>query len=302
MLSSENRNFLVVNAFADRSFGGNPAGIFPHAEGLADEEMQLIARQLNLVETVFVFRGTEPNVDRHLRYFTPLKELPIAGHPTVAAWIALVHEGDVLLSERTTYVQKTQPGVQTIDISSENGRVVISMQQQEPQFLDTASDRALAAQVFGLQEDDLISDLPVQAVDTGLGHIIVPLKNLDALMRVQRNIEPLRQLCTSLKVREAQLFCLEARDPSLDLHTRNLCPRDGIEDPACGVGNGALGAYLAKYAYPDRRELRFRAEQGHVGNMNSVIDVKVISFDGTYKVSIGGSGVIMLKGAFEVAL
>ena len=104
-------------------------------------------------------------MDRHLRYFTPLKELPIAGHPTVAAWIALVHEGDVLLSERTTYVQKTQPGVQTIDISPENGRVVISMQQQEPQFLDTASDRALAAQVFGLQEDDLISDLPVQAVD-----------------------------------------------------------------------------------------------------------------------------------------
>jgi len=82
MLNTENKNFLVVNAFAVRPFGGNPAGIFPHAEGLSDEEMQLIARQLNLVETVFVFRGTEPNVDRHLRYFTPLKELPIAGHPT----------------------------------------------------------------------------------------------------------------------------------------------------------------------------------------------------------------------------
>ena len=131
MLSSENRNFLVVNAFADRSVGGNPAGIFPHAEGLADEEMQLIARQLYLVETVFVFRCAEPNVDRHLRYFNPLKELPIAGHPTVVAWIALVHEGEVLLSERTTCAQKTQPG-EAIDISSENGRVVISMQQQEP--------------------------------------------------------------------------------------------------------------------------------------------------------------------------
>jgi len=153
-----------------------------------------------------------------------------------------VHEGKVLPTERTTYTQKTQPGLQNIDISAENGRVVVSMQQQEPQFLGIASDRALVAEVFGVREDDLASDLPVQAVDTGLGHIIVPLKSLDSLMRVQRNIEPLRQLCASLKVREAQLYCLKVRDPALDLHTRNLCPRDGIEDPACGVGNGALGA------------------------------------------------------------
>jgi len=213
-----------------------------------------------------------------------------------------VHEGKVLPTERTTYTQKTQPGLQNIDISVENGRVVVSMQQQEPQFLGIASDRALVAEVFGVREDDLASDLPVQAVDTGLGHIIVPLKSLDSLMRVQRNIEPLRQLCASLKVREAQLYCLKVRDPALDLHTRNLCPRDGIEDPACGVGNGALGAYLAKYVYPGRQELRFRAEQGHVVNMNSVIDVKVISANDTHKVSIGGSGVIMLKGALEVAL
>jgi trans-2,3-dihydro-3-hydroxyanthranilate isomerase len=301
MLNTENRKFLVVNAFADKPFGGNPAGVFPNADGLSDNEMQLIARQLNLVETVFVFPSNESDVDYCLRYFTPLKELPIAGHPTIATWIALVHEGKVLLSERKIYTQKTQLGLQTIAISSENGRIVVSMEQQEPVFLGAALDRNLVANVFGIQQEDLVDNLPVQAVNTGLGHIIVPLKSLDALKRAQRKIEPLRELCANLKVSEAQLFCFEASTPGLDLHTRNLCPRDGIEDPACGVGNGALGAYLAKYVYPDRNELRFRAEQGHVVNMPSVINIKVISIANTYKISIAGSGVVMLKGEFEVA-
>lgn len=300
MINTANNRFLVVNAFAEDRFGGNPAGVFTKAEGLTDEEMQLIARQLNLVETVFVFKEDHPGIDRRLRYFTPNKELPIAGHPTIAAWVALVHDGEISLSERKLFAQRTQPGIQNISIEIQQDRICVSMEQEPPRFLEVATDRSRVAHVFGISESELVETLPIQAIDTGLGHIIVPVKDIEALMRVTRKIEPLRELCSALGVREAQIFCLDSLRSDLDLHTRNICPRDGIEDPACGVGNGALGAYLAKHVYPDKNEFRFRAEQGHVVNMPSVIEVAVKVVEGAFKVSVGGSALVMVRGTIDV--
>ena len=89
------RNFYIVNAFTDKPFGGNPAGVFLNASGLSDQQMQAIAKQLNLVETVFITPLNAKEADFELRYFTPHKELPIAGHPTIAAWCALAYAGQV---------------------------------------------------------------------------------------------------------------------------------------------------------------------------------------------------------------
>ncbi len=113
--------------------------------------------------------------------------------------------------------------------------------------------------MFGISADDIEPDLPIRAVDTGLGHIIVPLRSLEAIMRVQRKIEPLRRLCQSVGVRETQLFCFESLDKTSDAHTRNICPREGLEDPACGVGNGALAAYLSKFCWPSKAEFNLDA-------------------------------------------
>lgn len=293
----DNRDYLVVNAFANEPFGGNPAGVFPAAEGLTDLEMQRIARQLNLVETVFVFPADEPDVDRHLRYFTPLKELPVAGHPTIAAWTALCHEGLIDPDHKTEYRQKTAAGIQDIRLQRSGAQVAVTMKQPEARFLSIIEGRESVASVFGLSVNDLVEELPVQVVDTGLGHLVVPVKSLDALMRVERKIEPLRRICEDFDAREAQLFSFDTRDSGHDLHTRNLCPRQGIEDPACGVGNGALGAYLARNKYPQRDEFSFAAEQGHIVDMPSVINVQVFSpGEDLFEIYIGGSGVIMTKG------
>lgn len=170
------------------------------------------------------------------------------------------------------------------------------MEQPRPEFLSPVEERTAVADLFGLRLEDLLPDLPIQPVHTGLGHLIVPLRSLAALLRAERRIAPLRNFCNQLGIREAQLVAFETLAPAADLHTRNICPREGLEDPGCGVGNGALGAYLLKQQYPDRMELKLRAEQGQIVNMPCVIEIFARRSDDGIRVSIGGHGRLMIRG------
>jgi trans-2,3-dihydro-3-hydroxyanthranilate isomerase len=296
----QNKQFVVVNAFANAPFGGNPAAVFTNASGLGSESMQAIARQMNLVETVFVLPGA-PDADFRLRYFTPEEEIPVAGHPSIATWLALSFKKMIDVRERTRYLQSNLAGIQEIEIcDGESVQPVVMMKQPPARFLETRCTKEEVASVFGVSVEDLDAELPIQAVDTGLGHLIVPLGSLEVLFRVRRQIEPLRQLCLSIGVREAQLFCFESIDKSCDLHTRNLCPREGIEDPACGVGNGALSAYLSRFRWPERTEISYRIEQGICVQMPSVIQTRTVKTGGTEDVFVGGGGVVMLEGQILV--
>ena len=299
-LIAQNRQFVVVNAFANGPFGGNPAAVFTNASGLENETMQAFARQLNLVETVFVLPG-EGDSDFRLRYFTPNAEIPVAGHPSIATWLALVHKQMIDAQKRTSYRQANLAGIQEIEIDySDPNNPVVTMKQPPARFLDTSCTKEQVASVFAISVDDLDQTLPIRAVDTGLGHLIVPLRSLDALFRVKRQIELLRELCKSANIREAQLFCFETTNNSYDMHTRNLCPRDGLEDPACGVGNGALSAYMSKFCWTTKTDFNLKIEQGTIVQMPSLIHTRTIRKDQTIDVFVGGAGAIMLEGNFLV--
>lgn len=293
-------DFYVVNAFAGEPFKGNPAGVFPDATGLSDRQMQDIARQLNLVETVFVFGSETEDVDVKLRYFTPLKELPIAGHPTIAAWVAMANHGRIAVHDQERYIQETRAGIQSVYLSTYDNRIFVRMDQPAPQFVDISESAEEIAKVFSLSSRRVVSDYPIQGVNTGLGHVIFAVDTLESLMMVQRKIQSLDNLCSRYGLQEAQIFTFETFDVSHDLHTRNICPREGLEDPACGVGSSALLAYLMKnriHFTDDRLHLRF--EQGQIVNMPGVIHVwGDRGTDDSLTLQIGGSGVVMLKGTF----
>lgn len=292
--------FLVVNSFAERSFHGNPAAVFYDAAKLDEKLMQSIAKQMNLVETVFVHPATLFTADFYFRYFTPAEELPVAGHPTIAAVLALVQRNQTAKMKKDGFTIQTNSGVQKIEISQNHYGPMIMMEQPSPRFLPIVTDRNEIADLFGLSENDLTSDLPVQPISTGLGHLIVPLKSLTALMRAQRKIEPLKNFCKSIGIREAQLFTFETLDSGKDLHTRNICPREGIEDPGCGVGNGALGAYLLEHYYKNQTTIQLTAEQGHIVDMPCVIRILAHRENGTIHISIGGNGKVMIEGIFRI--
>ena len=289
--------FFVMNAFAERPFGGNPAAVFPDAREIPEEQLQPIARQLNLVETVFAYPVGVDGVDYRLRYFTPLGELPIAGHPTVATWVALAELGVLRLEGRSVFTQQTGAGRQQVAVTRCENRYVVSMKQPPPTYTGVIADTHRVAVACGLSRVDLDETLPVQGVSVGLGHIIVPVKDLKTLMQATMRIAELRDVCSEIHMREVQLFTFEALDSGMDLYTRNFTPREGLEDPACGNGNGALGAYLAETKYKHCTEFRLMAQQGHGMHMPAVIRIDVTRDGlGHPEVSIAGSAIRMVEG------
>lgn len=248
--------------------------------------MQRIARQLNLVETVFIKKLSD--YEYSIRYFTPAQELPIAGHPTIAA-MKMLHDIYKLKTD-TILTFHTLSKTISADIQNLDSNSVYSIYIRGITHGATFLDRKEVAAVFGLLESDLIEDMPIKVVDAGLGHIIIPIKSLDSLMKAKRNIKELKRLCKKYGAREAQLFTFETFDKENDIHTRNICPREGIEDPACGVGNAALLSYLVSYNYEHRR---LRLEQGYINDFNSVIVGEIVDVD---KVKIGGNAVVMAMG------
>ena len=272
-------SFSVVNAFIDEQiqFSGNPAGVVFSRVNCYQE----IAKQLNLVETVFI--DSSEVADCRFKYFTPLKELPITGHPTLAAIWALKEKGLV----RNQLTIETKGGI--INAQIKDGKVWLT--QKEPTFRLITQTRRFIAEVFNLPMDSLHKIFEPEAVNAGLGHLIIGVKTLSDLNRAAVKIEELHYLCQAFGAMEAQLFCITEND---QIFTRNLCPRLGEEDPACGNGNAALGAYLAKYGILNLGET-LNIHQGHTVGRPSIISV--LRED---KILIGGKARLMANGTMYI--
>jgi trans-2,3-dihydro-3-hydroxyanthranilate isomerase len=287
------KKFLVINSFTGKNGIGNPAAVYCDSSGLTDQQMQAIAKQLNLVETVFVLPSI--NADFTFRYFTPNKEVPVAGHPTVAACIALIHTNKINISNMASILVHTADGDRVVQLEERTNHIFVKMKQAEAYFAPVVQNRRKVAEILGIWEHDLLEDYPVQPVDLGLRHLVVPVKSLDCLMRIKRNISQLKQLCENLKVDEVQAVTFETYNNHATLHTRNICPREGMEDPACGLGNAALGAYLSKIKHFIGKSII--AEQGTKVDMPCEIEVE-IGEQG--EIWIGGTGKLIIQGEYFI--
>lgn len=286
------KKFYVFNSFTDQRFCGNPAGVVPDADDLDDNAMQSIARQLNLVETVFVTKPKNIGAACRFHYFMPEKELPIAGHPTIAGWACLAHIGFPGLTQKDDYIQETDAG--NIAIKLQGNKVFTSQKEAVVSLIDQFS--AEDFMVFNLSPNDVAPNMPIAAIDAGLGHLIFAVKNLETLMKMKFVPDALGALCKRHGVRECQIFCLETNQGGLTAHTRNLCPRFGLEDPACGNGNAALGAYFSRFVSPEKTEMHLMFEQGHIVNMPAIIEVLV----GPDGIMIGGNAKLMIEGEIHL--
>jgi trans-2,3-dihydro-3-hydroxyanthranilate isomerase len=249
--------FIQVDVFADRPFGGNPLAVFPQAEGLTGEEMQCLAREMNLSETTFVLPPRAPEADFEVRIFTPAKELPFAGHPVVGTHWVLAHLGRVELQEPVTRVRfELGVGVLPADLHVAGGHVErVVMTQDRPAFLailDVAQVAELA-EGLGLAPAAIAEmGLPVQVVSTGVPQMMVPVRSLaevQALDAGQLNIAALNRACRASGTECVMVFTFETERPESTVHVRLFAPLLGVpEDPATGSANGALGAYLVHHA------------------------------------------------------
>jgi trans-2,3-dihydro-3-hydroxyanthranilate isomerase len=283
--------FIVVNSFTGRNGIGNPAAIFYDAHLIDEALLQPIAKQLNLVETVFIYPSKV--ADFHFRYFSPMQEIPVAGHPTVAAFLALAELQRIDDKRKRNYQIETRAGIRDVRLMEIENENIVYMKQTEPVYSGVIQESGKIAQTLGITEGDLIPEYPIMSVGLGLHHLIVPIKSLAVLLSIKRNIPALEKLCERLGVKEVQAFTFETIHSHAHVHTRNICPREGIEDPACGIGNAALGAYFQKV---DGSVERFpmRVEQGKIVDLPSEIEIDVKE----NSIWIGGRGKLVIKGEY----
>lgn len=311
-------NFIQLDVFTDRAFCGNPLAVFPEAAGLTDEQMQQIAREMNLSETVFVLPSDKDEVLRHLRIFTPSSELPFAGHPIVGTWNCLAREGIVPLPENGNgWVQikhEVGIGILPVDIEFKDGeteRTVMTQGKFEIRSeIDDWEEQSEIARALGLAREDLDESLPIQAVSTGNTMLLVPVRALADLGHCRPNLGMLDEIYQRSDFSEANATgCYAFSRETVEVgearaHARFFIGQNIGEDPATGSAAGPLGGYLVHHGAaavdPVDGVYKFVIEQGDFINRPSRIGLEVQGEPGKVEqVRVGGTSVVVARGVLE---
>ncbi len=295
-----------MDAFTHIPFGGNPAGVVPEADGLTPDQMQKIAREMNCSETAFVCSTDTPGADLRVRFFTPSEEIDLCGHATISTFIALGMENRFGTDLPLTVVQETNVGLLPVMLSrSEAGQIRALMTQAPPQFRECDLSRREAAQMIGLEEGDIDSDLPIGLAYTGVWDLFVPIKTVEAFKRMKPQTSQIAAQNRSIGVASTHCYSFDTIEESSHLHTRDFSPAVGIaEDPATGTANGALGAFLLRHGVlvPKGERLQLLVEQGFEIGRPSFLSVEVDGEPNSPRtVRVGGTAVPILQGMMTFA-
>ena len=286
---------MQVDAFTEQPLGGNPCAVIFETDEMNTDTMQAVAKEMNLSETAFV-RSSEV-ADFGVRYFTPAEEIPLAGHPTIATTFALVKTGRFKLKGgETTLILEMQVGPIEVQIFSDNGKIQrIVMFQKKPEFL-SLHDPAGVMPLFGLSVNDQLPGFPIQTVSTGTPHLMVPVRDLEVLRRVQVNIAAYQEYRAQSDFFSPHLFCLEGITPDGRTFARHFgVPPDTPEDPFTGSATGGMAAYLWHHGLID--DPKFTAEQGHWMGRPGQAFVEVVGpRDEIETVKVGGKAVTVMQG------
>ena len=299
--------YVRVDVFADKPFGGNPLAVFPEAEDLTSDEMQLLAKEMNLSETTFVVPPTKGSgADFRVRIFVPDMEIPYAGHPTLGTFFVLAKEGRIRLKEPVTTVKmEVKAGIMPVQIHSTAGKItkVVTI-QNKPEFGRVFEDIRIVASALSLDESDFDqAKMPVQLVSTGLPWVIVPVRSRRAVEKASGNASAFAEAIKPLPkgVVDMYVTCLDPLDKSSTTHSRgfSLVSKSIVEDPATGSASGCLGAYLVSMKLvPVKKSTRIVNEQGYeIGRPSKIdIEVRTRADGGIDEVRVGGTVVLMMDG------
>ena len=284
-------SYYIVDAFTDKPFGGNTAGVvLIEAEQpfLEDETMRLIAAEFRYSETAFVKAETDGSFTT--RYFTPTGEVPLCGHATVATFGVLFKNG--MLHEGQCYLNHTLAG----DLKVVAGPTTM-MQMAEPKLIATLSDNEqnILVSIMGLTET---TNLPVQIVSTGLPDIMLPIASIEALQNLHPDMKALSELSEKLQVVGVHAFALS--EDGYTAHVRNFAPLYGIdEESATGTSNAALTYYLYHNGII-KAPAQCAFLQGEAMQRPSVIATTLSSNDLQCEIMVGGPCCVVAEGTLNL--
>jgi trans-2,3-dihydro-3-hydroxyanthranilate isomerase len=287
--------YMLVDAFTHQPLAGNPCAVVFAADDLASATMQAIALEMNLSETAFVLRSAVADV--RARYFTPQTEIPLAGHPTIATVFALFDSGRLALTgERQTIQLELRDGPIPVEVVAEDGHVhTVIMTQRKPRFFATYEPTDVLP-IWGLTVDDLLPDAPIQTVSTGTPQLMIPLRDHDALRRIEINLGAYQRFQEHADFFSTHLFCLGGVTSAGQTFARHIAP---FEDPFTGSATGGMAAYLWHYGVIESPT--FVAEQGHWMGRPGQATVEVVGpRQEITTVKVGGGAVTVVRGELLV--
>ena len=276
--------YVLADVFTDTPLEGNGLAVFTDARGIPEETLQPLARELNLSETVYVYPA-ENGGHARIRIFTPMDELPFAGHPVLGT--AFVLAAPLQLPE---IVLETAKGPIPVRLEREESRISFGwMSQPVPTVeLFAAADELLAA--VGVER----SELPVELYDNGARHVYVALPSVEAVEALEPDLQALKRLQGIVGTN-----CFAGEGDRWK--TRMFAPADGVpEDPATGSAAGPLACHLARHGRIEfGREIQIA--QGAEIRRPSTLHARVTgSAEKIESVDVGGSAIVVARGEFKL--
>ncbi|MGO4735133.1 PhzF family phenazine biosynthesis protein [Bosea sp. 2KB_26] len=294
------RRFVTLDVFTRARHAGNPLAVVLDSEGLDTEAMQAITREFNLSETVFVAPPAELGNRAAIRIFTPGRELPFAGHPTVGTAVLLALRDAEEGRAKDKLVLEERIGAVSCDVSvgNDRGRAVFTLPRL-PERIGEAGAAAEIASALGLDPAEIGFDAHEPGVFSGgVGFTLVPVASLEAMGRITLDMMRWNTVMKPAEHPNAFVYCRQTRDAGHHFHARMFAPGMGIgEDPATGGAAAAFAAAVMAFDRPGDGEHRLVIEQGYEMGRPSQIELSLrVERGGLVSASIGGEAVLVSEG------
>lgn len=291
--------FLTVDVFTDRRFGGNPLAVVPQAAGLSTEQMQVIANEFNLSETTFVLPPQDPAHTAAVRIFTPKYEMAFAGHPNVGTAFVVARQ----CASTDPLVFEEKAGLVPLDLLRDGGGAVVGARLTAPQPLqrgedDVYSDIVAAACSLAVEDIETRNHMPCVA-GCGTPFVFAEVKSRDALARAQPRADAIERNFPALGAIGLLIYWRDG-DGGIDIRAR-MFARGIPEDPATGSANVALAGLLASLRSEPDLDFRLRILQGVEMGRPSLMEAEADKRGGRVaETRIGGRCVPVMRGTIEI--
>jgi trans-2,3-dihydro-3-hydroxyanthranilate isomerase len=292
-----------VDVFTQRALAGNPLAVVLEADGLSTAQMQAIARETNLSETTFVLTPEKRGHAAKVRIFTPYVELPFAGHPTVGTGWVLLDEG-LVGSNADAFTLEEGVGPIPVRVDRDGGEVVLWMSHPPVRFGEVIEEREDMAAALRLRVGDLLPEVPIQIVSTGVPFVYVALNDAAAVDRAVSSGEALTSVLDRHGLPGVFLFAAVGGNR---LYSRMFDPHTVtriVEDPATGSASGPLGAFAVRYGLiPRAAQVSIVSEQGTKMGRQSFVGIELVYPAGAElpsRVEVGGSVVPVMTAELSV--
>jgi len=298
--SPRSYRYRVVDVFTTQPLEGNPLAVFPEASGLDDVTMQKIAREMNLSETVFVVPASRASLAAGVRIFTPTRELPFAGHPTVGTSFVLLDEGTVPAGTKQFVLEEK---VGPVAIRVEQGRVETGERPliwltTPPISYGRTYDRLRCAQALGVAAHDLL-DITPQWLSAGNPTVFIALRDRRAVDDAWLDSHGV----SIIKGADAAPICVFVFTPAPEgAYARMFAPEYGVpEDPATGSSTGPLAAFMIRHRLVlGAAGTRFVSEQGTKMGRRSILYVELHGAGGADGIDVGGYVTPIAEGTLKL--